>query len=83
MRGADIKSVKVCVLLRHLVDDVSIPLRDMVNNPERQWRKGSYNVGRYLAESGHSVNNINEKILIYEPHMQPMIGQLDYLFSQG
>lgn len=81
MRGAYIKSVKVCGLLRHLVDDVSRWVT-WSTIQSGNGKEGSYNLGRYLAEYVHSINNINGKILVYEPHMQPIIGQLDYLFPK-
>lgn len=81
MRGADIKSVKVCGLLRHFIDDVSHWVAWSAIKGTNG-KEGRYDISRYLAESVHSVNNINGKILVYEPHMQPIIGQLDYLFQQ-
>lgn len=82
MRGADIKSVKVCGLLRHFVDDVSRWVA-WSTIQSANGKEGSYDLGRYLAESVHSVNDINGKILLYEPHMQPIVGQLDYLPPQN
>lgn len=84
MRGADTKSVKVCGLLRPLVDDGSRWVAwSTIQGTNGKKEEGSYNLGRYLAESVHSVNKINGKILVYEPHMQPIIGQLDYLFPEN
>ena len=82
MRGADIKSVKVCGLFRHFVDHVSRWVA-WSTIQSTNGKEGSYDLGRYLAESVHSVNNINGKILLYEPHMQPIVGQLDYLSPQN
>lgn len=81
MRGAEIKSVKVCGLLRQFVDDVSHWVNwSAIQNTNG--KEGRYNLAKYLAESVHSVNE-NGNILVYEPHMQPLIGQLDYLLTQG
>lgn len=81
MRGADIKSVKVCGLLRHFVDDVShwVAWSAIQSNGKEH----KYDLSRYLAKSVHSVNDINGKILVYQPHMQPIVGQLDYLFPKN
>lgn len=81
MRGADIKSVKVCGLLRHFVDDVSHSVA--WSAIQSNGKEHKYDLSRYLAKSVHSVNNINGKILVYQPHMQPIVGQLDYLFPQN
>ena len=79
MRDASIKSVKVCGLLRQFVDDVS----RWVDWSAIQSKEGRYNLAKYLAKSVHSVNNENGNILVYEPHMQPIVGQLDDLFPKA
>ncbi|MCJ1346506.1 hypothetical protein MMC31_004723 [Peltigera leucophlebia] len=79
MRGADIKSVRVRGLLRHFVDDVSHWVAWSAIQ-STNGKEGRYDLAKYLAESVHSENNINGEIFVYEPHMQPIVGQLDYLF---
>lgn len=77
-RGALVRLVEVRGLMRRFFKETSrcVAWSTIQSN---HGRESEYSFSSYRAESVHSINDKNGKILAYEPHMQEVVGQLDYL----
>ena len=78
-RGALVKSVKVRGLKRKLLQEKSnrVPWQQIQTG-----RRNELVFDKYISKFSHAQNLETGQIATYEPHKQPVVGQLDYLFSE-